>query len=214
MVRFWQSLPPVTRFLATLSAMGFLVTRVLSLAGLPVLHWLFLDASAIQSFQLWRLITYALIPGDPISAFFQTLFLIFLVPDVERAWTHSFFAFFFSICAAASGLVFLWILGNSGVGVLTNSGAMLGIVLAWNQINQFQRFRLSVAGTEVSCTIAAMIWALCILVPVAFGCGWIFTPAVATGAPAAWLVLRLHTAFSNRRSARAANRPRLNHIEL
>ncbi len=214
MTHFWRSIPNGTRALALISVLGFLAIFILRAAtGFDLRNTIALDGSAVAGLQLWRLLTYALIPGDPLGAFFGTLFLVFLGPGVERRWSPAFFLSYFLTCAVVSGLVMLWILGNAAPALLTNSGALLGLVVAWYQINRFQRFLLF-GGPEVSAATAAIITALCIIIPVALGCGWILTPGIVSGAPVGWLFLRLHSLLSERRIQRRADRPRTSRLEL
>ncbi len=215
MKNFWNSIPTGTRVLALISVLGFLVVAVGGrMTGIDLTAWISLDRSAVSSLQVWRLVTYALIPGDLISVFFGTLFLILIAPAVERTWSSGFFITFFLTCAAVSGLVFLMVLGDSPFGLLTNSGALMGLLVAWWQINRFQRFLLF-GGPEVSAAVAALVTASFIVVPVALGCGWRLTPGIVAGAPAGWLFLRLHASLSNRRvQHNSGNRSRVSRIEL
>lgn len=215
MKNFWNSIPTGTRALALISLLGFLTISLGGrMTGVDLTTWISLDRSAILGLQVWRLVTYALIPGDLISVFFGTLFLVLIAPAVERAWSPGFFIAFFLTCAAASGLVFLLVLGDAPFGLLTNSGALMGLLVAWHQINRFQRFLLF-GGPEVSAAVAALVTASFIVVPVALGCGWILTPGIVAGAPAGWLFLRLHASFSNRRVQNSSgNQSRVSRIEL
>lgn len=214
MSNFWRSIPNGTRALVLISVLGFLVSLVARLTtGIDLRDAISLNGSTVAGFQLWRLVTYALIPGDPLGAFFGTLFLIFLGPGIEQRWSPTFFIVYFLTCAAASGLVLLWILGSSPVGLLTNSGALLGLLVAWFQIQRFQRFLLF-GGPEVSAATAAIVTALFIVLPVAFGCGWIFTPGIVVGAAAGWLFLRLRTSLGDRHVQRENHRTRASRLEL
>jgi membrane associated rhomboid family serine protease len=215
MHNFWRAIPNGTRALVLTSVLGFLaVVAGGRLTGIDLAGWISLDRSAVASLQVWRLATYALIPGDLISAFFGTLFLVLIAPGVERVWSPGFFLGYFLACAAVSGLVLLWILGDSPAGLLTNSGAVLGLLVAWVQVNRHQRFLLF-GGPEVSATAAAILTALFIVVPVALGCGWRLTPGVVAGAPAGWLFLRLRALLASRRVPRGSGtRSRVSRIEF
>ncbi len=214
LTQYWRSIPKGTRVLTLLSFFGFLVLLIVRLvARVDLSESISLNESTLAGFQLWRLFTYALVPGDAVGVFFGTLFLILIGPGAERSWSPSFFITYFLVCAAASGVVFRLILGNAPLGLLTNAGALMGLIVAWFQANRFQRFLLF-GGPEVSAAVAACVTASFMIVPAALSCGWILTPGIAAGAPAGWLFLRLHARWSDRRQPPTGQRSRVSRIEL
>ncbi|MGE3311327.1 MAG: rhomboid family intramembrane serine protease [Limisphaerales bacterium] len=215
MKNYWQALPPGTRFLATLHALGFLGILLLRVAaGVDLTGWIALDGSALNGFQVWRLLTYHLVGGDPLNAFFGTLFILFVGPGVERAWTPTRMIGHYIACGIASGVVLAWILRNYQVGILTNSGAILGLVVPWFLINRFQRFQLFANGPDISAAAGAMLWAACVVAPFGLSCGWRLTPGIIAGAPVGWALIRVHDLLADRRVRAAGSAPRGSRLEL
>ncbi len=215
MKTFWQALPPGTRFLASLHALGFLAIVLLrAIAGVDLATWLALDGSALRGFQVWRLLTYCLVGGDPLNAFFGTLFILFVGPGVERAWTSARMMGHYAGCGIASGIVLAWILGDSPVGIVTNSGAILGLLVPWFLINRFQRFQLFMGGAEISAAAGAILWAACIIAPFGLSCGWRLTPGIAIAAPVGWALIRIRDLLADRRIRAASSAPRGSRLEL
>ncbi|MBX3744699.1 MAG: rhomboid family intramembrane serine protease [Verrucomicrobiae bacterium] len=215
MKAFWQSLPPGTRLLASLHALGFVALALLrALTGLDLGTALALDASALSGFQVWRLVTYCLVSGDPLNAFFGSLFILFLGPGVERAWSPARMIIHYLACGVASGVILAWILRHGPGGILTNAGALLGLLVPWFLLNRFQRFHLFFGSAEVSAATGALIAAACIVAPFALSCGWQLTPGIAAAAPASWLILLVQTTLHDRRTRTAAQRPRMGRLEL
>lgn len=215
MKAFWYSLPPGTKFLATLYLLGFLAIFLLrSATGIDLSTAIAVDGSALSGFQVWRLFTYCLVAGSPLDAVFGTLFILFLGPGVERYWSPTRFLTHFLASGVASGIVFAWILRNSPAGILTNAGALLGVLVPWFVLNRFQRWYLSLTSTDLPCSAATGIYAVCIVAPFALTCGWRLTPAVLASVPVSWLILRSQDMLSTRRTHAATGPSRASRIEL
>jgi membrane associated rhomboid family serine protease len=209
---FWRSLPRGTRLLLSIWIGGSLLGLVLrAVTPLNVLSWLVLDRSAFAGLQLWRTITYALVTQDLFNALFGALFLAFLGPALERFWTPGFFVAYYAACAFTSALGLL-LLAPSALPILTNAGALLGVLVAWHARHRSQRFQLF-GGPEVPAAAATGITALCILLPAAMA-GWKTALALAFGAVGGAIVLTLDNARSGRRARQAAQRPRMGRLEL
>ncbi len=86
-----------------------------------------------RAFQLWRLISYQFLHGDPIHILFNMIGLFFLGPRLERHWGRNKFLTFYLGCGVAGGITYI-ILAQMGIvrmgPMLGASGAILGMLAA------------------------------------------------------------------------------------
>jgi membrane associated rhomboid family serine protease len=154
-VLFWTDLQQETRTMHQTSPIRAWHILMLSIGGLSLLHilgqagpglaeLLVWAPGTVESGQIWRLVTHAFIMIDPLSLFFELIFIWFIVPSVEDDWgTGPVLLFFAAATAASAGAAIL--LGQIGIRVpfLFGPGAaLLGFMYAFSRRNPDQTFLL------------------------------------------------------------------------
>ncbi|NLX07040.1 MAG: rhomboid family intramembrane serine protease [Phycisphaerae bacterium] len=90
------------------------------------------DFTGVRLLELWRLVTYQFLHGDPWHLFVNMIGLYFFGTQLERLWGSRQFVIFYLVCGVAGGIAFL-ILGPliAGEDMLVGaSGAILGLLAA------------------------------------------------------------------------------------
>jgi membrane associated rhomboid family serine protease len=97
-------------------------TRIVQYASLP----------ADKAAEVWRLITFQFVHGDPRHLLFNLLGLYFFAPPLERAWGSRRFLVFYLSCGVFAGLSFLLLAGLLGsmTFLVGASGGMVGCLIA------------------------------------------------------------------------------------
>jgi membrane associated rhomboid family serine protease len=118
----WRRIPPVTRALLVLLAVGYLLT----LAAPASAVWLVLAPRAVLSGQVWRIVTYAIVEASIVSLLFDLLLTWSLGSEVEPRWgSRRFAVFLLGATAVAGGL---GLLVGGGVGL---APTLLALIFAW-----------------------------------------------------------------------------------
>ncbi|MFA5864262.1 MAG: rhomboid family intramembrane serine protease [Phycisphaerae bacterium] len=83
-------------------------------------------------FELWRLVSYQFLHGNPGHIFWNMLGLYFFGPPLERYWGPAKFIFFYLFCGVVGGLTYLVMSSLTPMpGILIGaSGSILGLVAA------------------------------------------------------------------------------------
>lgn len=80
--------------------------------------------------QIWRLVTYQFLHGDPGHIFWNMLGLYFFGPPIERYWGPKRFLIFYLSCGVIGGLVYWALSANTLSPLIGASGAVLGLIPA------------------------------------------------------------------------------------
>ncbi len=133
---------------------GLLVaTGVVSLAaavgdrnGLPLGNLLALRTGAVWEGEVWRLLTWVLVEGDPLNLLFGGLVLYWFGRDLVLAWgERRFLVTWFAVPAVAAGLATLLTLAWPSLGAYRFGGfwvALDAIVVAWGLLHPFRQILL------------------------------------------------------------------------
>ena len=133
-------------WLVLLGAIGgiSLVSLVTRGSGAGVAESLVWFPGAVEAGQWWRMLSNALVLIDPLSLFFELLFLYFVAPSVEEDWGTGWLLGYFVIASVgATGMAML--LSHLGVGIpfLFGPGAaLLGFIYIFSKRNPDQYFLL------------------------------------------------------------------------
>lgn len=105
-------------------------------AGAEIYSLFVLDPQAVvQRFQVWRLLTYALLHdlSSPMHLLFNGMLFFFLAPEMEDRWGEKRFALFVFLTALGGGIfvVLAWLLGISYSTVIGFSAVSIGVLVAW-----------------------------------------------------------------------------------
>jgi membrane associated rhomboid family serine protease len=136
-VRFSSGITPVVKWLIIINVaiyVPYFMSR--SLQILYIKWFTVFPVTAGTCLQLWRLITYQFLhdPDKFSHLFFNMLCLFFLGPLFERKWGPKRFLFFYLLCGAMGGVLYILLVATGFLKVplplMGASGAILGIIAA------------------------------------------------------------------------------------
>lgn len=100
-------LTPIVKWLLIVNTAVFLVGFLMPPAEYFFLEWFSVYPAGVgRSLQLWRLITYQFLHGDPWHLFVNMLALFFFGPMLERFWGSRKFLVFYLLCGMTGGIVY------------------------------------------------------------------------------------------------------------
>ena len=127
-------LAPVVKWLLIVNTVVFLAAFLMPPVEYFALQWFSVYPTSVgKSLQLWRLITYQFLHGDPWHLFVNMLALFFFGPMLERSWGGRKFLVFYLLCGMTGGLLYplLVLVGWLNIGPLVGaSGSILGMLAA------------------------------------------------------------------------------------
>lgn len=210
---FWQRLAaamtPGVRVLLILQTACWL----LSVAGqathtLNLPRWL-AATPAVWHGQVWRLVTYALVPSSLMDYVMSAFALLMLGPLLERHWTKGELWWYCGVVAAGTGIVTV-LLAQTLLGA---ASVMLGLLVAWAFVSGHETMSFPILGEM---TVRQMV-----LIPLAvsmlmtfLSAGLAATLVVAAGWLTGWLYLWLRHKWLMNRASRAFHSERINRLEL
>lgn len=121
-------------------------------------------------FQVWRLVTYQFLHGNPFHIFVNMLGLFFLGPTLEHHWGGKRFIIFYLACGVAGGLFYLLLVAFKVIGVgymVGASGAILGMLAACAIL--FPNFVVLILLFPVPIRVAAVAFMLLFVLNVLMG---------------------------------------------
>jgi len=127
-------LAPVVKWLLIINTAVFLVAFLMPPVEFFFQEWFSVYPTSVgRSLQLWRLITYQFLHGDPWHLFVNMLALFFFGPMLERSWGSRKFLVFYLLCGMTGGIVYplLVLAGWLDAAYLVGaSGSILGMLAA------------------------------------------------------------------------------------
>ena len=211
------SMPLGPRLLIIIYALTLPLALISLVPGLQplasILDFATLNPNAIWHGQVWRLITYALMPAGIMDWAISLFWLITLVNVVGRNFSSVGFWGYCSLCAAAGALPFVFLMPKADVPVATCAAIIFGLLVAWERLYRHERIILLGFG-EVSVRAAAIVVGLINVLVIFFCVGWLLTLSLLCGGLAGWLFfLATHRSVLSRRS-RVVESDRMARLEL
>jgi membrane associated rhomboid family serine protease len=209
--RFIGSLTPGTRALLVLLAVIYLTSALGGLVhAFDLPSWLAVSAPAVWHGQVWRIVSYALLPAGIFDFLMNSFALALLGGQLERHWTRGRLWRFCTVAAGGAGLahIFLSELPMTGAAPM-----MFGLLIAWafecgNQPAQFPLFG------EMTVKQMVLIFAIVSLAIMFFTAGLNRTFVMAAGGLSGWLYLWLRHKLLMSRAGRSVESQRINRLEL
>ena len=134
---FGSPTPNVTRFLIIIIA-TYLVFALFArtLLGAQIYRALLLSPhDVVNSFQVWRLLTYAFLHdvGSPMHVIFNALLLYMMGPQLEDRWGEKRFLLFLLVAILLGGILvtLAYLVGISNALVVGFSAATVALIIAW-----------------------------------------------------------------------------------
>lgn len=211
---FLASLTPGVRWLlAVLTAAGLAtvigrLTHTFDLDG-----WLALSAQTFWHGQLWRLVTYAVLPAGLLNFFLNAFALVVLGGWVERARSKGGLWIVCVVSAAGAGLAEV-LLPFSNSTALTGAGPMMaGLLAAWCFLCGHERISVVPFGEMMAWHLALLAGAISLLAAL-FTAGWRTAAIMAAGGLSGWLYVWLHQKWLMHHAARVMPSERISRLEL
>lgn len=217
MKTFWQrfsaALTPGVRILLILLAVMYLSallgkwTRIVDLY-----RWLAADAPDFWHGQIWRAITYALLPMGFLDFVTNGFALVILGSMLERHWTRGELWLFCGIAAVGAGLAGVFL----GVGAPPLAGAspmVFGLLVAWAFVSGHEVALIPLFGQVTVWRMVLILAAMGLLI-MAFSAGLTMVLVTASGGLAGWLYLWLCHKWLMARASREFQSERINRLEL
>ena len=209
---FFSSLPPGARLLVLAYALGF-AAWIAAFAHLFNLYdWLALSPAPVWKGQVWRVVTYAFLPGGVVDWVVSLFWLATLVSILGRHWSARELWGYCLLAAVAGALPI--VLLNLKVALIGSSAMIFALLAAWYRIYGNERLILMGIG-EVSVRQAAILVAIIDALIIYFSCGgWMVLPAMLCGGLAGWLYLSLRGKILMGRNSQPMDSERIARLEL
>ena len=209
---FFSSLPLGARLLVLAYALGFValagkLTHLFDLYG-----WLALTPALVWKGQVWRVLTYAFLPGGIVDWVVSLFWLATLVSILGKHWSAR-ELWGYCLLAAVVGALPI-VLMNWNIALVGISAIIFALLAAWYRI--YGRERLILLGIgEVSVRQAAVLIAIIDAIIIFFSCGgFIVLPSTLCGGVAGWLYLSLRWKLMLRTGSQPTDSERIARLEL
>jgi membrane associated rhomboid family serine protease len=215
MKSFWRqpgaALTPGVRVLLILlttvylSAIAGKLTQTFDLAG-----WLAVIASRVWHGQVWRLVSYALLPAGIMDFLANAFALVVLGSQLERHWTRGELWLFCAIAATGAGLTQALL---SPMPVTGATPMIFGLLIAWALVSGHEVLLFPIFG-QMSVRRMVLILAAASFVIMLFTGGLARALAMVSGGATGWLYLWLRQKWLMTRPSRPVHSERMNRLEL
>ena len=217
MKTFWQrftaALTPGVRMLLVLLAAAYLLALLGKFTRTVDLYrWLAVDAPDFWHGQIWRVLTYALLPVGVLDFLTNGFALVILGSMLERHWTRGELWLFCGVAAAGAGLASVFL----GVGTPPLAGAspmVFGLLVAWAFVSGHEVVLVPLFG-QVTVWRMVLILAAMDLLIMAFSAGVTMALITSSGGLTGWLYLWVCHKWLMARASRTFQSERINRLEL
>jgi membrane associated rhomboid family serine protease len=205
-------------FGARLVLLAYALGFPLALAGhythtFDLYSWLALAPARVWQGQVWRLFTYALLPGGWVDWVVSLFWLATLVSVLGRNWTSRGFAGYCLLGIVAGALPVVLFRPGAAFFFAGNAALLFVLLAAWDWF--YRRERLILLGFgEISARQAVLLIALINSLILFFCAGWFLMLAMGGGGAAGWLWLNLREKWFRGKSARQIRSERVARLEL
>jgi membrane associated rhomboid family serine protease len=215
---YWQrlsaSLTPGVRVLLGLLAAAYLAAAIGTMLHAYDLHgWLALSGPDLWRGQVWRLVTYTLLPAGILDFVMNAIALVMLGGLLERHWSRGQLWLYCLMVVAGAGMAKVLLQFASPLPLTGATPMMFGLLIAWGFLCGNQVINLPVLGqmTVRKLVLGAAVISLFIL----FLMGGLIAPLIlAAGGLAGWLYLWLKHKWLMSRAGRVNHSERISRLEL
>jgi membrane associated rhomboid family serine protease len=209
--RFLSALTPGVRILLILLTAVYLSAIVGKLTGtFDLYRWLAASAPDFWRGQLWRMVTYALLPMGVVDFLMNCLALVMLGSILERHWTRGELWLFCAIAAAGAGLTQMIL---SSLPLTGAAPMMFGLLVAWTFVSGHETVLFPLFG-QMTVRVMFLIFAAVSLLVMFFSAGLTATLVMAAGGLTGWVYLWLRQKWLMTRAGRVVESGRINRLEL
>jgi membrane associated rhomboid family serine protease len=212
--RFTAALTPGVRGVLILLAIVFFATlagKITHAVDLP--RWLAASAPDFWHGQVWRIVTYALLPAGVLNFLMNAFALIMLGSMLERHWTRGELWLFCVIAAVGAGLVSVLLASSSSLPLTGPAPMMFGLLVAWAFISGHEVVPFLLFGQMTVWQMVLLLAAVSFLLML-FSAGLTTALVMSSGGLTGWLYLWLRHKWLMTGPARAFQSERISRLEL
>ena len=218
MKHFWQ------RFLATLTPgvrvlLGLLAAVYIAATVGTFLHafdlqdWLAVSGPKFWSGQIWRLVTYALLPAGFLGFLMNGIALVMLGGLLERHWSRGEFWRYCLVTAAGAGIAKVLLQFSNPLPLVGAAPMMFGLLIGWGFLRGHENITLFPIGEMTVWKLVLVAGAVSFLI-ILSAAGLVTAIILAAGGLTGWLFLWLKHKWLMSRPASAAPSERISRLEL
>lgn len=176
-------------------------------------RWLPASAPEFWHGQVWRIVTYALLPAGVLDFVMNAFALALLGAMLERHWRPRELWWLCGIAAGGAGLADVLLAGASSPPLTGAAPMSFGLLIAWTFVSGHETVLLPLFG-QATVRQTVLILAAVSLVVMLFASGLAATLVAGSGGVAGWLYLWLGHKRLMTRASRDFRSERINRLEL
>lgn len=212
--RLLAMLTPGVRLLLALFTGVFLAAMVGRWLHIFDLYgWLALSGAKFWDGQVWRLVTYALLPFGILDFIMNCLALVVLGGRLERFWTRGELWLYCAVTAAGGGLAKVLLDPNGPVPLTGAAPMMFGLLAAWGFSRGGERLMVEPFGNLSVWQLVLLAGGISLLT-VLLTAGLVIALAMLAGGLTGFFYLWLRHKWLMSRNSRVVHSERINRLEL
>jgi membrane associated rhomboid family serine protease len=175
--------------------------------------WLPLNGPKLWSGQIWRLVTYALLPAGILDFLMNGIALVMLGGLLERHWSRGQFWLYCLVAAAGAGLAKILLHHFSPMPLVGAAPMMFGLLIGWGFLCGRENITIMPFGEMTVWKLVLVASAVSFLI-MFFTAGLVTAIIMSAGGLAGWLYLWLKHKWLMSRASRVAHSERISRLEL
>jgi membrane associated rhomboid family serine protease len=218
MKTFWQrslaALTPGVRLLLGLMTAAYVAATVgKSIHAFDLYGWLALSGPTFWSGQIWRLVTYALLPAGILDFLMNGIALVMLGGLLERRGSRGELWLYCVVTAVGAGLAKVLLQISSPLPLAGATPLMFGLLIAWCFLCGRETINILIFGEITVWKLLLGVAAIGLFITF-LTAGSVTALILAAGGLAGWLYLWLKQKWLMSRASRVAHSERMSRLEL
>jgi membrane associated rhomboid family serine protease len=212
--RFLALLTPGVQWLLCLLAAMYLTAVIgKSIRAFDLYDWLALSGPKFWGGQVWRLVTYALLPAGILDFLMNSVALVMLGAMLERHWSRGELWLYCVVAAAGAGVAKVVLQFSSPLPLVGAAPMMFGLLIAWGFLCGRENISLVPFGEMTVWKLVLVAGAVSFLI-MFFTAGLVAAIIMAGGGLTGFLYLWLKHKWLMSRSGSVVESGRINRLEL
>src|ERR1035437_7672922 len=212
--RLLVSLTPGVQWLLGLMAAVYLAAVIGKLIhAFDLYDWLALSGPKFWSGQIWRLVTYALLPAGILDFLMNSIALVMLGGMLERHWSRGELWLYCVVAAAGAGLTKVVLQFSSPLPLTGAAPMVFGLLIAWGFLCGRENISLIPFGEMIVWKLVLVAGAISFLI-MFFTAGLVTAIIMAGGGLTGFLYLWLKHKWLMSRASSVIHSERINRLEL
>ncbi len=212
--RFLAALTPGVRVLLGLLMLVYLVAVTgIVCHAFDLYAWLALSGSKFWSGQIWRLVTYALLPFGIMDFVMNGVALVVLGGMLERHWSRGDFLLYCVVAAAGAGIAKVILQSASPTPLVGAAPMMFGLLIGWGFLCGRENITIAIFGETTVWKLILVAAAVSLLIMLFTG-GMAAAIIMAGGGGAGFFYLWLKHKWLMSRTGSVIHSERINRLEL